>query len=276
MMCKVFKVSKSGFYTWRGRPPCLRMYENDQLISAIHDIYDKSNGTYGSPRIAAELNKMGFEISRPRVARLMQKENLRSRTKRKYVVTTNSKHDYGYWPNLLDRNFVSNEPGKAWVSDLTYIATTEGWLYLTVVIDLFDRKVIGWSCSRSMTTTETVIPALKMALKNRPRAEGIIFHSDRGVQYADKDFRELLQGHRISQSMSRKANCWDNAVAESFFGSLKKECVYLQASTKWNTTKLILFNYIEIWYNRKRIHSTLGYLTPLEFEHRFYNYKLAA
>lgn len=275
-MCKIFKVSKSGYYGWIGRPPCLRVYENAQLIQAIHRIYKESKGTYGSPRITAELNKIGFNVSRPRVARLMQQENIRSKVKKKYVVTTDSKHSFKVAPNLLDRNFTSEAPGKIWVSDLTYIRTLQGWLYLTVVLDLFDRKVIGWSLSCSMSTDTTTVPAMKMAINNRTKNVNLIFHSDRGVQYACHDFKQLLEKENVVQSMSRKGNCWDNAVAESFFSTLKKECIYQQGILSRKQTELEVFYYIESWYNRRRKHSALGYATPEEMEKHFFNQQIAA
>ena len=196
------------------------------LIKEIKKIFKESRQTYGSPRITEELKSRKIIVSRPRVARLMKKENIRSKVKKKYVITTDSKHSFTVAPNLVNRNFVTETPGEVWVSDITYVRTMQGWLYLTVVIDLFDRKVIGWSLSTHLDVLHTSIPALKMALKNRMKDPKLIFHSDRGVQYACDAFKQLLNNENIKQSMSRKGNCWDNAVAESFFKSIKTESIY--------------------------------------------------
>jgi len=245
------------------------------LTKQIKEVHQQSRRIYGSPRITEELKRRNFKVSRSRVARLMKKENIRSKIKKKYVITTDSKHSFRIAPNLLQRNFTVDAPGKVWVSDITYIKTRQGWLYLTVVIDLYDRKVIGWSWSAFMDAYQTTIAALKMALKNRANSSSLIFHSDRGVQYACDEFKQLLKKGNILQSMSRKANCWDNAVAESFFKSLKTECVYHYYFETRLSAAIYLFDYIEIWYNRKRRHSALAYATPLEMENYFYN-KLAA
>jgi len=265
-MCKVFEVSRSGYYAWIKRKPSNRLKENEQLISEINRIFIESRSTYGSPRMAEELKRRGYNVSRPRVARLMRKENIRSIVKKKYVVTTDSKHRYKASPNLLNRRFKTIAPNEVWVSDITYIKTKQGWLYLTVVIDLYDRKIIGWALSLSMSTRSTTAPALKMAMKNRAVNSSLIFHSDRGVQYACEEFRMVLKINSITQSMSRKGNCWDNAVAESFFKTIKSECTnHYNFNTRQEASRYI-FDYIEIWYNRKRRHSYLGYKTPLEFE----------
>jgi transposase InsO family protein len=200
--------------------------------------------------------------------RSMRKANIRSIIHRRFrVCTTDSNHNYPVAKNLLNRNFTPKNIGKAWVSDLTYIRTTQGWLYLTVIIDLADRKVVGWSLSTTMKTSYTVIPAWKMAITNRPITTNLIFHSDRGVQYACCEFRDLLKAQPlVIQSMSRKANCWDNAVAESFFRTLKSELIHQMEVKSIAMTKIEIFEFIEIWYNKKRIHASLGYLTPNEYE----------
>lgn len=274
-MCKVLKVSKSGYYHWCNRSISKREKENTELLKEIIDIYNQSNSTYGSPRIQEELHRRGYKVSRPKVARLMRNENIQSKIRKKWVVTTDSKHKYPVAPNLLNRVFTVDLPGQVWVSDLTYIKTKQGWVYLTVVIDLFDRKVIGWALSNNMLAVETTIPALKMAIYNRNRSENLIFHSDRGVQYACNDFTELINRKNIVQSMSRKGNCWDNAVAESFFKSLKVESVYRSDFKSKREARREVFKYIEIWYNRKRRHSALGYATPLEMETLFNSKKAA-
>ncbi|HYK56068.1 MAG TPA: IS3 family transposase, partial [Flavisolibacter sp.] len=259
-MCKVFKVSRSGYYAWLNSKPGKRALENQQLLGQIKQVYEKSRKTYGSPRITMALKASAVAVSRPRVARLMQQARLRAVQSRKFRVTTDSKHNFPVSENLLDRNFTSDRIAAAWVSDITYIRTLAGWLYLTIVLDLADRKVIGWALSSTMKAEETSIAALKMALANRKVNKPLIFHSDRGVQYACEAFRKELQANAmIRQSMSRKANCWDNAVAESFFKTLKTECVYVNKFENQKQAATTVFDYIEIWYNRQRIHSALGY-----------------
>ncbi len=274
-MCKIFNVSRSGYYQSINRSVSKRSIENAKILEEVKIIYDFSRKTYGSPRITAELKSKGFHVSRPRVARMMRRENIRSIVKKKYVATTNSNHSFKFSPNLLNREFTVTNPGQFWVSDLTYIKTKEGWLYLTVIIDLYDRKVVGWSFSETLEAFQTVIPALKMAIKNRAKIGILMFHSDRGIQYCCHEFRDLLKQNNIVQSMSRKGNCWDNAVSESFFKSLKTELIYNNNYISRKLAELDIFEYIEIWYNRKRRHSFLGYLTPLEIEKIYLN-KLAA
>ena len=265
-MCSVLKVSTSGYYAWLDRKPSARSLESDRLKHKIERIYNDSKGRYGSPRICKELIAEGEQVSRQRVARMMRQEGLRSIINKKYrISTTDSKHNYPIAENLLKRNFTVAAPAKVWVSDITYIRTAQGWLYLTIIMDLFDRKIIGWSLSTTMLTTATVIPAWSMAIKNRSITEGLIFHSDRGVQYASNEFRSILRINEVKQSMSRKGDCWDNAVAESFFKSLKSELVNHQHYKSILDAKNDLFEFIEIWYNRKRRHSFLGYLTPEEY-----------
>lgn len=225
-MCKVF-VSRGGFYAWRKHVPSDRDNENRMLLSEIQRIHQMSKASYGSPRITAELRARGFNVSRPRVARLMNKNGIRAVHVKKFVATTDSKHGYPVVENKLDRNFSAQESGQVWVSDITYVKTAQGWLYLTVILDLFDRKVIGWSQSGDMTAKNTTITAWKMAVGNRVPSKRLIFHSDRGIQYACHDFADLLDSYVcVERCMSRKGDCWDNAVAESFFKSLKVELVY--------------------------------------------------
>lgn len=266
MMCKVFKVSRSGYYNWLERKPSKRSIENQQIKGLIKMVYDDSKGRYGSPKITKELNAQGLNISRQRVARMMNSEGLRSIICKKYrVSTTDSNHNLPVAKNHLNRNFKVNKPGKVWVSDITYIRTSQGWLYLTIIMDLYDRKIIGWALSQTMSTTDTVIAAWRMALINRPINGELTFHSDRGVQYASIEFREALASKSVIQSMSRKGNCWDNAVAESFFKILKSELIYHNRYINQLHAKTDVFEFIEIWYNRKRRHSYLGYLTPYEY-----------
>jgi transposase InsO family protein len=239
--------------------------ENQRLDAEIREIYDSSKGRYGSPKITRELWDRGRRVGKNRVAKRMRYAGLRSRIRRKYRVTTNSKHRFSVSPNLLDRNFTAEAPDRAWVSDITYLATRSGWLYLTVIIDLFSRLVVGWALSSSLGH-EMVVTALKRAIRRRRPGEGLIFHSDRGVQYACTDFRKEIGSHEFIQSMSRKGDCWDNAVAESFFSILKTELVYHERYEDHQDALHSIFEYIEVFYNRQRRHSTLGYLCPVEYE----------
>nr|WP_218160629.1 IS3 family transposase [Spirosoma endophyticum] len=266
-MCKVLNVSRSGYYYWLAQRPTNRTRENKTIIELISGSLTASKGRYGSPKITQDLRAQGVNVSRPRVARLMKQANLKSIIQKKYVVTTtDSKHAYPVAENHLNRQFNPAKPGQAWVSDLTYIRTGEGWIYLTMIMDLYDRKVIGWALSKSMRAAETTIPAWQMAIKNRPIERNLIFHSDRGVQYACHAFTKLLKKHPlVLQSMSGKGNCWDNAVAESFFKTLKSELVYQQNFQSRAMAKQAVFEYIEIWYNRQRRHSSLGYLSPFDY-----------
>ncbi len=276
MMCKVLGVSKSGYYSWLKRKPSKRAVENQKLMEQIRQIHKKSKYTYGSPRVTEELKINYVHVSRRRVARLMQKAGIRSITKKKFVATTDSKHNYPVAPNLLNREFRVEVPGKVWVSDITYIRTIEGWLYLTVIIDLFDRKVIGWSMSSTLKTSETIAPAWMMALMNRPLTDKLIFHSDRGIQYACSELKELIRNPQVIQSMSRKGNCWDNAVAESFFKTIKTEWIYRFVYTTKKQAVISVFEYIETWYNTQRRHSALNYLTPDEYGKLMNKLKTAA
>lgn len=262
----VFKVSRSGYYNWLTREPSLLARNREQLSEKVEIIFHQSKGRYGSPKIVKELKSQGLYASRPRVARIMKKKGLRSIITGKFkVCTTDSNHRLEVSENLLNREFVSEHPSEKWVSDLTYIRTKSGWLYLTVIMDLFDRKIIGWSMSSDMTAKSTVVAAWKMAIRNRSVAEGMIFHSDIGVQYAAHEFRNLLKGTPVRQIMSRKGNCWDNAVSENFFKILKSETGYNIVYDSIEAAKRELFEFIEVWYNRQRRHSVLGYLTPEEF-----------
>ena len=277
-MCKTFNVSRSGYYRWLNHKPSARQMDNQKILNLIQKIYQESRGRYGSPKITQELHKKGVPVSRPRVARLMKEAGIRSVVHRKFKVnTTDSNHNYPVAENLLNRDFAPKQTGVAWVSDITYIKTLEGWLYLTTVIDLGDRKVIGWALSQTLKTCDTVIPAWEMAVKNRPVSSDLIFHSDRGVQYACHEFRDILRANpSISQSMSRRANCWDNAVAESFFRTLKTELVHQMEAQSMVSTKREVFEFIEIWYNRRRIHASLGYLSPNEYDFKLNHYKNVA
>lgn len=266
-MCPILGVSKSGYYKWLKAQPSKRAIENQELTERIKQAHQRSKGAYGSPRITEELRAGGQAVSRPRVARLMRQVNLRSVIgKKKYVATTDSKHSHPVAENLLERNFQAERPGQVWLSDITYIATAQGWLYLTIILDLALRKVIGWALSTQLTAAQTSVAAFRMAAKHQPIRPGLLFHSDRGVQYACVEFRNVLAQSNARQSMSRKADCYDNAVAESFFKTLKVECVYQQRFESRAQAGLAVFEYIECWYNTQRRHSALGYLSPVEFE----------
>lgn len=267
-MCKVFKVSRSAYYSWRRWKSSKRDNENRMLLSRIRQVHKMSKATYGSPRITKELNAQGFKVSRPRVARLMRQAKLRAVYSRKFIATTDSRHNYPVVENKLNRDFKAENKSQVWVSDITYVRTLSGWLYLTVIIDLFDRKVVGWSMSHTMKAEQTTIKAWRMAVKNRPPGEEMIFHSDRGIQYACNSFVNVLNQHKanIKRSMSRKGNCWDNAVAESYFKTIKTELVYRNSYRNKEDAAREIFYWIETWYNQNRRHSALGYLTINEFD----------
>ncbi|MGB5944230.1 MAG: IS3 family transposase [Leeuwenhoekiella sp.] len=276
-MCKLLDVSSSGYYHWLKNGPSNRWLENENIISIIEKVFEESYQSYGAPRMAVELEKRGFKVSRPRTGRMMKGLGIKARRRRKFKATTDSNHNYPIAPNLLNRNFSTSRKNQVWVSDITYIETSNGWAYLTVIIDLFDRKVIGWSVSQNMTAESTVIRAWYMAVGNRSIKAELIFHSDRGSQYACETFRNILKSYKlIKQSMSRKGNCWDNAVAESFFKSLKTEWVYKNNYNHFSDAELSIFKWIETWYNRNRRHSALNYKTINEFELEINNHKLAA
>lgn len=275
-MCKVFKLSSSAYYKWKNRPRSKRLLLKEKIKEQITSIYFSSKQRYGSPRITFELNSLGYRISQITVAKYMKELGLRSKLSKKFKVTTNSKHNYLVVENVLNRNFIAEKPAQVWVSDITYIQTKEGFLYLTTVMDLYDRKIIGWSLSDTMSTEETSLAAWKMAVKNRKIADGLIFHSDRGVQYASKKFANTVEFYGVTRSMSRKGNCWDNAVAESFFKSLKTELIYGNKLITKEKMELEIFEYIEVWYNKKRRHSSLNYKTIEEFNKQNRIYKNAA
>lgn len=267
-MSQVLGVSRSGYYRWRGRGPSERALENKRLKKRIKAIWEDSYKTYGSPRIHEQLKIEGETASRPRIARLMKQMGIQSQIRSKWTTTTNSNHNHPVAPNLLNRDFNADRLGQAWVSDITYLPSIHGWLYLTTVMDLADRQIIGWTLSRGMKATQTSIAALKQALQIRGASAELIFHSDRGVQYCCEDFRSLLAGHDITQSMSRKGNCWDNAPAESFFKTFKAELPIDTAPCNYRQIRQVVFEFIEIWYNRKRLHSSLGYQTPMQTQHQ--------
>lgn len=276
-MCKVLSIGLRSYYDWKSRSVSDRKLKAIAIKEEIKTTYFKRKQRYGSPRITMDLQAKGIKVSRITVAKYMKQMGLRSKLGRKFRATTNSKHSHKIVGNILNREFKVTEPSKVWVSDITYIHTKEGFVYLTTVIDLYDRKCIGWSISDGMSTEETSLAAWKMALKNRNIRKGLVFHSDRGVQYACEKFANTLDSYKmITRSMSRKGNCWDNAVAESFFKTLKTEQIYGNKLISKEKMKVDLFEYIEIWYNRERRHSAIGNLTIQEFWNKMSNFKNAA
>lgn len=266
-MSEVFDVSRSGYYSWMSRGPSDRAQENQRLRRKIRKIWLDSGKTYGSPRIHQQLLRDGETASRPRVARLMKKEGIQSQIRPKWVATTDSNHQLPVAPNRLGQDFSAERLGQVWVSDITYIPSTQGWLYLTTIMDLADRQILGWSFSKGMSADETIIPAWKEAIRRRLPQKELIFHSDRGIQYACQEFRDLLEARPlVRQSMSRKGNCWDNAPAESFFKTFKAELPVEPTHYNYNKLRGVIFTFIEIWYNRQRLHSTLEYRTPAEMQ----------
>jgi putative transposase len=267
LMCRMLAVSRAGFYAWRQRPVAARTRQDRVLAVAVAAIYTEHHGRYGSPRVQMELRERGQRSGRKRIARLMRVQDLRARPKRRYRTTTDSRHGLPVCPNLLARRFTVAQPNTAWVTDMTYLWTPQGWLYLAVIIDLFSRRVVGWAMSERIDR-KLALDALRMALAQRRPQRGLIHHSDRGSQYASGDYQQLLAQHGLQGSMSRRGDCWDNAVAESFFASLKLELVY---QVQWRTraeARTAIFEYLEFFYNRRRRHSSLGYLSPVEFELR--------
>jgi len=265
-MARLLGVSRSGYYAWKEHKPSIRDEEERVLTDLIKQIFSEHQKRYGSPRIWEELKSKGWRVSRKRVERIMREQGLVAIGSKKRVYTTDSRHGLTFAGNILNQNFYSEFPGEKWVSDITYIRTNNRWLYLTVIIDLWDRKVIGWSISKDLSANAVCL-ALIMAVRNRAPRENIVFHSDRGAQYCSDDFRNTL--YRLCptarQSMSRKGNCWDNACAESFFKTLKRELELSKRRYSANETKAIIFEYIEIYYNRRRRHSALGYAIPVAF-----------
>lgn len=264
-MCQALGVARSGYYTWRQRPESPHAREDRQLLQQIRQIHETNHEVYGSPRIHNELQKTGIRCARKRVARLMREARLRSKQARRFRVTTQSKHRFPVAENLLNREFTVAGPNQAWVGDITYIETDEGWLYLAVLLDLFSRWVVGWAMDSHMRAS-LAHDALEQAVAWRKPAPGLTHHTDQGVQYACTSYQERLQELGFQVSMSRKGNCWDNAPAESFFKSLKTEQVYHQRYRTRAEAKSSIFAYLEGFYNRRRRHSTLGYESPAAFE----------
>lgn len=263
-MCELLNVSRSGYYAWRTRPVSQREMANKALLEKIQAAHAASKGRYGSPRIYEEV-KADVPCSVNRVARLMRQHGIRAKQAKRYKTTTKSNAQHSHAPNHLEQDFNATRPAEKWVSDITYIWTAAGWLYLAVVIDLFSRRVVGWSMNARMTT-QLVADAFQMAWHQVRPAAGLLFHSDRGSQYTSQAFQQLMQKHQVHVSMSGTGNCYDNAVVESFFGSLKMELIYHAAYQTRVEAENDIFFYIEGFYNRQRRHSSLGYVSPLAYE----------
>ena len=264
-MCRVLEVSTSGYYAWRKRRLSRRAREDEALMKEIRQIHQRSKGTYGAPRIHAQLAAKGTHVGCKRVARLMREDGLQARRRRRYKRTTQSRHNRPVAPNRLAQSFIASGPNKKWVTDITYIRTAEGWLYLSVVLDLFSRLVVGWAMEPYLNDILTR-KALKMALAHRQPQPGLLHHSDRGSQYASESYQHLLTSHEALTSMSRTGNVYDNAPMESFFATLKKDLIHHSHYHTRRQAKADIFEYIEVFYNRQRLHSALGYLSPMAFE----------
>jgi len=266
-MCQVLEVSRSGYYSWRKSEKSRRAGENEELTAKIKRKHDQSRGTYGSPRITEALWKDGVRCGENRVARIMRIEGIVGVGKKKYKITTDSKHNKPVSANIVQQRFEAERANQLWTSDITYLWTMEGWMYLAVILDVFSRMVVGWSLHATLHK-QLVVTALKNAIEIRCPAPGMIFHSDRGSQYASDDVQRMLNQYKILGSMSGKGNCYDNAVTESFFRTFKTELVYRQEIPTRRFASMMVFDYLEVFYNRQRLHSSIGYMTPYEFEQR--------
>lgn len=269
LMCRVLGVSRSGYYAWKTRPLSTKAQKDAHLLQRIRASFANSRHTYGSPRIHSDLIEEGEIVGHNRVARIMREHGITPKIKRKWVVTTDSNHDYPISPNLLNREFDVDAPNRVWVGDITYVRVYGKWTYLATVIDLQNRAVIGWAYESHMKT-ELVLKALEMAISQREVKPGLIFHSDRGSQYASHTFRKVLDDYEMISSMSRKGNCWDNAVAESFFSIIKRELLDKSIWRSQEAARAAIFEYIEVFYNRKRKHSDNGMMSPHKFENLYY------
>jgi putative transposase len=265
-ICRVLKVSRGGFFAWLKRPVSKRRQRQEKLIEKIRAVHQENRELYGSPRVYRSLLIDGQIVCRNTVAKLMRQAKIRAKTRRRFVPrTTDSAHQQPVADNTLNRNFTARAPDRKWVADITYVPTAGGWLYLAAVLDLFSRKIVGWSMADHMKT-DLVSDALQMALRRRDPKQGLLHHSDRGVQYASDEYQKLLTDHDIRISMSGKGDCWDNAVMESFWATLKMELIYQQEYATRMEARFSIFEYIEVFYNRQRLHSSLGYVSPESFE----------
>ena len=267
-LCRALEVTRQGYYAWRKRPRSARVQADATLCEAIREVFEESGESYGSPRVRRELRARGARASKRRVERAMRAMGLTPPTPRKHRRTTIQNPAHSAAPNSLNRDFTASRPNERWVTDITYVWTTEGWAYLAVILDLFSRAVVGWALDSTLETT-LVERALDAALTRRCPAPGLLHHSDRGCQYTSRYYRSRLEDLGISVSMSRKGNCWDNAVAESFFATLKKELIHRRSWTSRLELRSAVFEYLEVFYNRRRLHSFLDYKTPAQFEQEF-------
>lgn len=266
-MCHVLSVSRSGFYCWVSRKPSNRKCKNKVILEEIVKSHNNSYQSYGSPRIYDDLQDLNIDVSINTVAKIMKENQIKARFRKKYIITTDSNHKYSIAPNLLNREFNASCPNEKWVSDITFLWLNGKWIYLCVIIDLFSRRVVGWSLSDKIDT-DLLIEAFLMAVTLRNPPKGLIFHSDRGVQYASYAFRDLIKMYGMRQSMSRKGNCWDNSCAETFFKSLKSEYFYYCRYTSFKEVRTLIFEYIESFYNTRRKHSYIGYVSPFQYEEK--------
>jgi transposase InsO family protein len=264
-MCNELGVSRSGYYASRRRGPSERAKDEVLLVKQIKAVFTKSRTTYGSPRVQVELKSVGRSASRKRIARLMKTHGLVARCRKRFRRTTNSKHEFPVAENVLAREFTATAPDKAWVTDITYVWTREGWLYLAAILDVFSRRVVGWGMSERIDR-QLCLDALQMAVRARSPKPGLIHHSDRGSQYASHDYRRALKKHEMVCSMSRKGDCWDNAVAESFWSTIKSELIDGTDYKSRKEARTSIFEFIEVFYNKERLHSHLGYLSPEKYE----------
>ena len=268
-MCKIFNISRSAYYRWIKNPTSQKKEEDNKLLREIKRVHKESRETYGSRRITAQLNKEGISCGRKKVSRLMIENNIYCKSKRKFKATTNSNHSFPVAANLLKQRFIAGKPNEIWCGDITYISTEEGWLYLAAIKDLYTRKIVGWSMSSSITRHLT-IATLDQAVKRERPNEGVIFHSDRGVQYAAYDYQDRLREYNMIQSMSRRGNPYDNAAIESFFSTMKKDAIFGKKFKTRSEARLEIVDYIETFYNPKRLHSSLDNKSPKEFENEYY------
>jgi transposase InsO family protein len=265
VLCRLLAVSPSGFYATQGRPRSLHGRRDDKLTEQVVQAHAASKGRYGSPRVHAELKAAGERVGRKRVARLMREKKLAARTRRRFRTTTDSKHGFPIAPNVLERDFTASAPDRAWVTDITFLWTAQGWLYLAVILDLFSRRVVGWATSQNVDR-HLALAALDTAVARRRPAAGLVHHSDRGSTYASSDYRKALDARGLECSMSRKGDCWDNAVAESFFSTLKRELEGIDDFESRAGAALSIGDYIDGFYNIRRRHSAINYTSPVEFE----------
>lgn len=268
-MCQVLGVSKSGFYAWKMRSKSKQKARKEKLTAEIKKAHMESRKIYGSPKITKILHSKGIPVSQKTVTRIMREEGIRSKTVKKYKATTNSKHSLPIYPNLLNQEFSVSRPGEAWVADITYVWTSEGWLYLATIMDLYSRRILGWEMSERMTK-ELVLTALKRAMIAQNPTSDLIHHSDRGSQYASNDYQALLRENEITTSMSRKGNCYDNACIESFHAIIKKELIFHNKYKTREEARKSIIEYIVSFYNYKRIHSTNNYMSPIAYEKQYY------